>query len=185
MVPKIEYKEVEKIVYVDRPYPITEIREVIKTVEVKVPEIIIQEREVIRLVEVPTTDKVEILKPYEVEKPVPLIETVVKAVDRTKYVDKPVVLVEKLEVAKPVDRIVEVEKMVVAVDKQEVLKPVDVITQVDRVEYLENINEIIKNVERPIVVREFDTQIKQINVDTPYRVTEYKEVKRHFLNFIN
>jgi len=177
MVPEIEYKEIEKIVYVDRPVPIIEIQEVIKTIEVKVPEIIVQERDRVKLVEVPTKDKIEVLKPYEVEKQVPLIETKIQAVDRTKYIDKPVTLIEKVEVPKPVDRIVEVEKMVTTVDKQEVLKEVDVLKHVDRVEYLERNHETIKQIEKPVIVKEIDTKIKEVKVDTPYQVTEYKEVK--------
>ena len=98
-------------------------------------------------------------------------------VDRVQNVLYKKVEEKKVEVPKPVDRIVEVEKMVTTVDKQEVLKEVEVLKHVDRVEYLERNNETIKEIEKSVLVKETDTQIKEVNVDTPYQVTEYKEVK--------
>jgi hypothetical protein len=177
LVPQVVFQEIEKIVYVDRPIPVVEIKEVIKIVEVQVPEIIIQEREKIKLVEVPTKDTIELIKKVEVDKYVPLIETVIKPVDRIKYIDKPVILIDKVEVPVPFEKIREIEKMVTVVDKQEVLKPVDVLIHVDRVQYLENHSEIIREVDRPSLVKEKETLIKEVYVETPYRVPEYREVK--------
>ena len=120
------------------------------------------------------------MKPYEVINQVPITEVKIQEVEKTKYIDKPVTLIERVEVPKIVERIVNVEKMVTVVDKQEVLKTVDVTTHVDRVEYLENNHEVVKIVDNPIIVKEKETQVKEVKVKWPYKVTEMKEVKIFF-----
>ena len=179
MVPQIVYQEIEKIVYVEKIVPIIEIQERIRTIEVKVPEIIIQEKEVIKVVEIPSRDTIEVLKPYEVEKLVPLIETKVEIVDRTKTIDKLVTLKETINNVVEVDRLIEKEKLVTFVDRQDRIKEVEVNNYIDRVEYLEKNHETIILHDKQVVVREKDTEVKEVRVDVPYKVTEIQEVNNH------
>lgn len=179
-VPQVEIKEVERIVYVDRPVPIIEIQERIKTIEVKVPEIIIQEVEKIKVVEIPTQDKIEVLKPYEIVNQVPLIETKIKEVETVKYIDNPITLIERVEIPKEIERIVNVEKMVPVLEKVEVLKEVERNNYIDKLEVSQNYTEIVKVVEVPKIVKEKEVEIKEVIVEVPHYVTEYVEV---ILNF--